>query len=190
MNSIGNSRASAPQAPQAGKPAVLAGGILKALACAIAASSLLATCAFAASSGSDYDVIDVGSDPSQDDGAVTITEDDDSINLHMGGDPSHGIYHNPSQQNEYVYPPGDWRGGCGGGGRLDGQDPRGGYSDDRKGGYGYGWPGGRGEPSRSSLDRGYDRDDSDGGHHGMTPRRHPAGNGSGRCREGDPRECY
>lgn len=56
---------------------------------------------------SDYEELNVGRDPYGDDGAINITEDDDSINIHMGGDPNHGIYHNPSQQNEYVYPPED-----------------------------------------------------------------------------------
>jgi hypothetical protein len=78
-----------------------------AAACVIAAA-LLPLQALAAS---DYDVISVGADPTQDDGAITVTEDDDSINIHMGGDPNHGVYHNPSQQNEYVYPPEGWHGG-------------------------------------------------------------------------------
>ncbi len=185
MNSIKNSRASAPHFPQLKKPEFPV-AILKALACALAASSLLAPGAIAASSSSSsgYDVIDVGSDPTQDDGAITITEDDDSISLHMGGDPSHGIYHNPSQQNEYVYPPDDWR--CGGdrhNGGWSGQEPRGGYSNDRKEGYGHGW----------DEDRGYDHDGGDGGYRHEMPRQRraqPAGNGSGRCRGGDPRDCH
>ncbi len=177
MNSIKNSRASASRFPQLKKPEFPV-AILKALACALAASFLLAPGAIAASSrsSSGYDVIDVGSDPTQDDGATTITEDDDSISLHMGGDPSHGIYHNPSQQNEYVYPPDDWHHGYGRDGGWDPRDPRSGYSHDRNEGYGYGWD-----------------DDDDGGHYKMSPhphRPHQAGNGNGRCRGGDPRECY
>ncbi|MGN0909181.1 MAG: hypothetical protein ACI4NA_06135 [Succinivibrio sp.] len=89
--------------------------ILKYAACL---ASLLAA---AQSMASDYDVISVGSDPSQDDGAISITDDEDSTTIHMGGDPSHGIYHNPSQQNEYVMPSDGWRGGCWDGSGYDGR---------------------------------------------------------------------
>lgn len=153
-------------------------GAMKTLALAIGISSLIPMSALAASS--EYDVIDVGSDPTQDDGAITITEDDDSINLHMGGDPNHGIYHNPSQQNEYVYPPDGWHGRgwdrMGGGGygqdsgsasSQRGRDGNGYYYDFGKGRGGYDREGMMRHPSQG-YGQGRGMDDSYGhGRHGM-----------------------